>query len=186
GLLSFRPLATKRQQTLEQLSILDKAGALGDAIVEHAARVVGLLRQPVHARRAGRFGLGVDVVDQRPADTAAANAFRDEEILQVAVITAGPAAAMENPVHEPHGLAVAPGQRRVHRFGGIEKALPGQGTGGLRNLAVIETLVTLPERQPGGVVVSARWADIGHLSHLSWNIWVATACSCGWVVADKP
>src|SRR5690606_41726731 len=68
-------------------------GALGDAIVEHAARVVGLLRQPVHARRAGRFGLGVDVLDQRSADTAAANAFRDEEILQVAVITAGPAAA---------------------------------------------------------------------------------------------
>src|SRR5690606_15187349 len=109
----------------------------------------------------------------------AANALRDEKILQVAVVTGGPAAAVENPVHQAHGLAVAPGQRRVHRLGRVAEALPGEGTGGLRNPAVVEALILLPEAQPGGVVAGGRRPDIGHRCHPSGVRCAATSRSLG-------
>src|SRR5690606_10069 len=138
--------------SLEELAVLDEAAALGEAVVEHAPLVVALLGQPVHPRGTGGGRLGVDVLDQRAADAAAALVRGDEQVLQVAVVAAGPAAAVEDEMHQTYGLLAAPGQGRVHRLGRVEEALPGQGTGLGGDLRLVEALVALPERQPGGLV----------------------------------
>ena len=80
--------------TSEQFSVLDKTGAVADALVEHTPLVVAFLSQPMHATGTGSACLGVNVLDQRAADAATANVLGDEQILQVAVVTTRPATAV--------------------------------------------------------------------------------------------
>ncbi|MCY1557482.1 hypothetical protein D9M68_943340 [compost metagenome] len=112
--------------------------------------------------------------DQLTADAAAAQAFGHVEILQVDVVADRPAAAVEDEMHQPHGLAVLPGQRRVHRFARVEEALPGDSAGFAGDLGLVEALVALPEGQPGGVVGGADRADVerctGHAGSFRWWI----------------
>ncbi|MNR59160.1 hypothetical protein D3C85_1803560 [compost metagenome] len=67
---------------------------------------------------------------------------------------------MVDEMHQAHGFAVVPGQGGVHGFGRVEEALPGNGGGLGGDFGLVETLVALPERQPGGMVGGAERTDI--------------------------
>src|SRR5690606_10974006 len=137
-------------------------GAIGDTVVELAPAVVDFLSQPVHAAGAGCPGLCVDMFDQRSTDAAAASFLGHVQILQVAVVALGPAAAVVDEMHQADGLAIEPGERGMHGFGRVEKALPDQCAGRSGDLGLVETLVAVPQRQPGSVVIGADRADFEH------------------------
>src|SRR3990167_5572156 len=144
----------------EQLAVLDKPRAAGDAVVQLACLGVVFLGQPVHAVGTGGLGSGIHLLDQRATDATTAYGFGHVQVLQVAVVADRPARAMEDPVHQPDRHTVLPGQRGKHRLGRVEKTLPGEGADLGRNVGVIEALVALPQRQPGGVIGGGDGANL--------------------------
>src|SRR6201986_4687886 len=83
--LSAIPAMTNSNSNSEQLAIDDKSGMLRDLVVKLHRGVIGVMGQPVHARRSRKPGLLVDAVDQRPADAFAARGRIGEQVLQITI-----------------------------------------------------------------------------------------------------
>jgi len=66
--------------------VLNKAAVFGDLVVEFAGGQVVGLSQPVHACAPQFVGAGVDALDQRARDAAAASGRRREQVFEVAKI----------------------------------------------------------------------------------------------------
>ena len=159
ALLLGEPAAAPHPPSTQQLAVLDEAAPVGDPVVELHRVEVGLVGQPVDTRRAGLRRGGVDMFDQRPADALAAVVGCGVQVLQVAVVAGGPAAAVEDVVDDPDQLPIDLGDRAVHRLVRRVEALPGRGGDLVREVGAVEGLVTLPERQPLGEVIGAGGSD---------------------------
>src|SRR6267378_3537298 len=108
----------------KHLAILDKSEIVGDLVIKRSRLRVARLRQPVDPAGARRLGFPIDFFDQRASQSAAARAFCDEQVFQIAVSIASPGRAMEQIVRESRQFALEIGPQRKYRLIGIMKPLP--------------------------------------------------------------
>src|SRR6185312_4494550 len=69
---------------LERVLVANESGVCGDLVVQPPRGLVVISRHPIDAEGAAAARRALDLRDQRPSGAAAARAFIDEEILQVA------------------------------------------------------------------------------------------------------
>src|SRR5215470_2820345 len=175
-----RPYRSGRDSVSKQLAILDEAGALRQGVVELARDGVGLVGEPIDpARTLGPRPL-LDRRDQRPSEPQLARLLGDEQVLEIAIVADGPARAMKEVVHDAAQLAIHIGAEHAHRLRRIVQARPGHGRGLVRNDDLVERLIALPQRLPGGALIDADGADHDvegrHRVELTQSKWNLPSC----------
>src|SRR5262245_63847388 len=97
----LRPPAPSQPSRIksEQLAILNETGSLRHLVIEHAGGRVALLREPIDAARTALARVLLDRFDQGAADAEIAWCWRDEQILQLAIVADRPARAEKQIMH---------------------------------------------------------------------------------------
>ena len=98
-------IAASQGSVSENLSVLHEARPIRDAIIQQHGVRIGFVREPMYARAAERSRLLVDGLDELAANAAPAQVAGDEQVLQIAIVTRGPARAVIDPMDDPGELA---------------------------------------------------------------------------------
>src|SRR3984885_3287169 len=129
-------------------AILNETRAHGDRVVEPARDGVGLVRVPIHPRRARFFCRVDDGRDQRSTDAAASYGLADIKILEIALRIDEPCAALKQIVREANQVLAALGDQRMDRLERIKNAREG-GVGDLvAPLSAVKNEIGPPQRLP--------------------------------------
>lgn len=123
---------------------IDVPAAISNPPIQPDGRGVGFMGQPVHLVAAIGPGRGVDKLDQLPTYARPALLGGDDQVLQVTGVVDAPVGAMIDEVHHAHRLAIQPGQCRMSRLAGAEKALPGDLAHAFGQLGLVKTQIGLP------------------------------------------
>src|ERR1700729_1493585 len=97
-------------------AVLNEARAHSDRVVKPARDGVGLVRVPIHTRRARFFCRVDDGRDQRSTDAAASYGLADIKILEIALRIDEPCAALKQIVREANQVLAALGDQRMDRL----------------------------------------------------------------------
>ena len=103
----------------KEFSVLDKAGAISDSIVELHCALIGFVCRPVHPGRTATSRFRINMLDQRAANAATTRIVRNEQVLNIAVVLQRPGGSMGDKMHKPKYLFSCRGKRRIHRLGRV-------------------------------------------------------------------
>src|SRR4030088_1435520 len=143
----------------KKLTILDEAGTLRQAVVEHAGGRIRLMGEPVDTARARGPCSVLDRQDQCASEPKIARAFSNEQILKIAVIASRPARTVEEVVHDAAEAVARIGAEHPHGLGRIVQASPGHRRGLVGDHNLVEGLVALPQRLPVGALIATDRPD---------------------------
>src|SRR5690606_32228395 len=96
----WRPTGTRCPKPPKQELVLELRGARRGLVVERTSRGIVLGRVPVDLRRPMILRPYAHVLDEGPADTAAARARIDKEVFEITVVRHGPRGRVREPVDE--------------------------------------------------------------------------------------
>ena len=96
-----------REKCVEEAltAVLNEHRFCRDLVVKATGAVVEVLSGPIGPRGAAFVGLGIDRIDERPADAFGADFGIDEQVFKIAVAGLGPGRGMEQDVRQPTGTS---------------------------------------------------------------------------------